>query len=106
MTDPIQTPIVQQDPRYVYEDIGPTSISVARLDQLMTFVMDAPQGTFGAIISGVKILVVTAYMVARERLIAQSQEYSKQQYERKKAADNQSVIDHDTQGNQPRKNIS
>lgn len=94
MTDSA-TPPPGTDPRYKYADLRPTAITSAQLDQMMAFVMDSGGGVVGAVIGGVKIAVVMAYMIARDRLQAAEADYKKQLYEREKASDNQGQVDDD-----------
>ncbi len=88
----------EPDPRYPHEDLRPTSISVAKLDELMAFVMQSGTGVIGAVIGGIKILVVVAYVFARERLLAQEAQYRKQEYERRRTGGNQGELDRDDLG--------
>lgn len=91
-----------KDPRYQYQDLRPASITVAQLDQLMGFVMDSGKGTIGAVVAGLKILVVTGYMFARQKLVSDEAEYKKQQYEQGQAGGNQGQVDQDDLGGQRR----
>lgn len=83
------------DSRYQYIQSLP-AFSVAQLDGLMTFVTASGTGTVGAIIAGVKIILVTAYVIAREKLTSQEATALKQQYEQAQGNKNQSQINNDS----------
>jgi hypothetical protein len=83
------------DPRYEYENIGPSSISVAMLDKIASAVFDPTTGVLGLVKALVMASFATAYVIVREKLIAQQAEYKKQQYEREQAGKNQGELDKD-----------
>lgn len=93
MTEIAPTP--PQDPRYIYQKTSPSGITVQQLDDLMAFVMNSPKTTWGAIIAGIKMLVITVYLIARDKLESAMMEATKQQNEQAQAGKDQNAIDHD-----------
>lgn len=84
------------DPRFEYQNLRRPGLTVAQLDQMFSFVTsDVKFGLVGSIIAGVKLLVVVAYVFARERLISQEIAFKKQEYERNQAGENQGELDQD-----------
>lgn len=56
------------------------NIKVAQLDEMMGYVMNSGTGTIGAIIGGVKLFIVLAYLAARRRLILDEMQVEKAEY--------------------------
>lgn len=86
------------DPRFKYSDIKPPAIPVELLDSLAQSIFDpnaVKLGIVGMVVTGLKLALAVAYLVARDRLIAVGREIEKQEYERAQAGGNQSDIDHD-----------
>lgn len=91
------------DPRFKYQDITASSgLSVAQMDKLMGFVIDSGTGTWGAIIAGLKLLAIGAYVYARRSLIEDEAERLKQGYGQDQAHGNQDQVDGDNLGSSPK----
>lgn len=91
------------DPRFSYEDISKTGLSTKKLDELMAFVMGGAQaGTWGAIVSGLKLLVVAGYVYARKQIAGAELEKRKQEYEQSQGQGSQDQVSGDNLGSEPR----
>ena len=82
------------DPRFDYTQPVAAGLSVSQLDAMAEFVTtnNGGGGMFSAIIAGLKLLVVSAYFIARKAMIDQAMALQKQQYEGAQASHNQNEV--------------
>lgn len=59
-----------------------TPLSVEKLDELMKFVTESGGGLTGAIIAGVKLILIGVYLTARQKLINEKRLIARQEYEK------------------------
>lgn len=103
MADQTPAPKPSSDPRFVYRDIGPSSLSVGQWDKIGASVFDGTAGPLGLIKALVMATFASLYVGVRAKLISMQQELEKQKYEQGQAAGNQSSVDGDDLGSQRRK---
>lgn len=63
-----------------WKRLNQNNIKVAQLDDMMKYVLDSGTGTIGAIIGGIKLAVMLAYLTARRRLVLDEMLSEKQDY--------------------------
>lgn len=61
---------------------GRPAFTAQQLDELMKFVMNSGTGYIGAIIAGIKILFIGAYMIARDKMVNQSMQVDRYEAEK------------------------
>jgi len=98
MGEPIQT-----ESRFIYTSYLSPHLSIAKLDELAEFVIRG-NGTsyWGAIIAGAKLLVVSAYYLARSRMVDSELIIRKQHNAYLEQAKSRSDLDGDDLSSEPR----
>lgn len=67
-----------------YKKYRHPTIDLQTLDKLIDLALVSPTSKFNAIVSGAKLLLVAAFLIARAKLIDQELEIQKQEYERER----------------------
>lgn len=89
------TPPPAGDPRFIYREIRPPSISIEQLNSWMASLMDSEatkMGVWAMLFLGLKIALVLGYLLAWHFLVKAQLEYDKQKYERERSQDSRTDL--------------
>lgn len=71
--------------QYNYSKFRTKHITIDQLDEMVNFVLESPNGKYGSIIAGLKLLVIFAYVWTRKRLVDEDMQMFKQEYEQRQS---------------------
>lgn len=90
--------------RFVYAQYARRSLGVAKLDALFeSALLKSGAGTVGAIIGGIKLLVILGYLIARKKMLDEDLQLARAGYEQR--SDNRDDIDQDGLSSSPRNGV-
>ena len=76
-----------------YKKYRQKKITLQQIDSLIDLAVVAPTSKMNAIISGVKLLLVAGFLIARAKLVEDEMLASKQEYQRERSRSEQDDLD-------------